>query len=137
MTEKEVQDTEDTPPRLPSFKKYNPSNLAFSDAQREVILNYAYAARSVGTEAGIRASRRTYLESFEYLNNAIHAMVGMAESMELLRDDLIEVGVISKKVPPMMMTEAIFSAIRTAYELGCSNDPLEELFANNKLENQA
>lgn len=39
---------------------------------------------------------------------------GMAECMDMLRADLIEAGVISKDVPPMMMTEAIMNALREA-----------------------
>lgn len=38
----------------------------------------------------------------------------MAECMDMVRQDLISLGIIDKSVPPMMLTEAILSAIRSA-----------------------
>jgi hypothetical protein len=49
---------------------------------------------------------------------------GMAESMDLLREDLIQLGVIDHTVPPMFMTEAVVKALHKAYNQGKNGEEL-------------
>lgn len=39
---------------------------------------------------------------------------GMAECMDMVRNDLVEAGVIDKSVPPMMVPEAVYAALSKA-----------------------
>lgn len=42
---------------------------------------------------------------------------GMAECMDMVRQDLIEAGIIDKSVPPMMVPEAVVSTLRSRVEV--------------------
>lgn len=118
---------------VPSSKKYKllndqPSAEEFKDLAEnlEFLRDYSFEAQCCNASFPINSLRNTIkdvliilerysklIEKAEKWKMTAMNNEGMAECMDMVRQDLIQLGIVDKSVPPMMLTGAILEFIYT------------------------
>lgn len=72
-------------------------------------------SRNTADDAAAAWNRRATIQAAEAQpTERDHAMEGMAECMDMVRQELIEAGIIDKSVPPMMVSNAVLTRVARA-----------------------